>query len=217
MNFKLFLPFWNRLSALDQKIIVENSREILYEKDYLILSDENYGFLIVKDGKFRVYIMNEGKEITLYRLYQYDMCFLSANCIFNSINFEVMLKTEEKSIAIWIPSNIYKNIMSKYVCVSNYTNELMANRFSEVMWLLNQVLYKKMDQRVATFLLEELNYFENNKLMITHEQIANHLGSAREVISRLLNYFQKEGIVKSSRGIITIIDKEKLMKVSNGN
>lgn len=127
-----------------------------------------------------------------------------------------MLKIEEKSIAIWIPSNIYKNIMSKYVCVSNYTNELMANRFSEVMWLLNQVLYKKMDQRVATFLLEELNYFENNKLMITHEQIANHLGSAREVISRLLNYFQKEGIVKSSRGIITIIDKEKLMKVSNG-
>lgn len=75
MNFKLFLPFWNRLSALDQKIIVENSREILYEKDYLILSDENYGFLIVKDGKFRVYIMNEGKEITLYR-------YINMICVF---------------------------------------------------------------------------------------------------------------------------------------
>ena len=84
--------------------------------------------------------------------------------------------------------------------MANYTNELMASRFSEVMWLMEQVMWKSLDKRVAAFLLEEASIEGSSVLKITHEAIANHLGTHREVITRMLRYFQSEGMVRLSRG-----------------
>ena len=100
--------------------------------------------------------------------------------------------------------------MSESVQLSNYTNELMAERFSEVMWLIEQIMWKSLDKRVAAFLLDESAIEDSDELKITHETIANHLGTHREVITRMLRYFQSEGMVKLSRGSITILDKTKL-------
>ena len=86
----------------------------------------------------------------------------------------------------------------------------MAARFSDVMWLIEQVLWKSLDKRLATFLLEEAAIEDSNELKITHEIIANHLGSHREVITRMLRYFQSDGIVKLSRGKITLLNPERL-------
>jgi CRP/FNR family transcriptional regulator len=87
-----------------------------------------------------------------------------------------------------------------------YTLELMATRFSEVMWLMEQVMWKSLDKRIAAFLLEESAIEDSDTLKLTHETIANHLGSPREVITRMLRYFQSEGIVRLSRGAVTITD-----------
>ena len=174
------------------------------------------GLLLVKSGQLRAYILSdEGREITIYRLFDRDMCLFSASCMMRSIQFEITIETE-KDTELWIiPTEIYKSIMEESAPVANYTNELMATRFSDVMWLIEQIMWKNLDKRVASFLLEESSIEESDKLTLTHEAIANHLGTHREVITRMLRYFQSEGMVKLSRGTVTILDKEKLNQLDN--
>ncbi len=94
--------------------------------------------------------------------------------------------------------------------LSNYTNEVIASRFSEVMWLLENILWKSFDKRLAAFLLEEAAIDGTNHLRITHEAIGSHMGSPREVVTRMLRYFQSEGFVSLSRGTVEIIDPKGL-------
>ena len=124
--------------------------------------------------------------------------------------------TAEKDTEFWlIPSELYKNLLTESAPLANYTNELMAARFSDVMWLIEQVLWKSLDKRLAAFLLEEAAIEDSNELKITHEIIANHLGSHREVITRMLRYFQSDGIVKLSRGKITLLNPERLEELAS--
>ena len=128
----------------------------------------------------------------------------------NSIQFAISIEAE-KDTELWvIPPEIYQRLMEESVPVANYTNELMAGRFSEVMWLIEQIIWKSLDKRLAAFLLEEAVLDKTDSLKITHERIANHLGTAREVVTRMLRYFQSEGMVKLARGTITITDEKKL-------
>ena len=120
--------------------------------------------------------------------------------------------TAEKESEFWvIPPNYYKELMSRDLTVANYTNDIMATRFTELMWLVEQIMWKSFDKRLAKFLLEEY-YLEGEPetLKITHEIIAGHLGTAREVVTRMLKYFQTEGMVKLTRGSIAIIDEVRL-------
>lgn len=172
------------------------------------------GLLLIKVGQLRAYILSdEGREITIYRLFDMDMCLFSASCIMRSIQFEVTIEAE-KDTELWvIPAETYGSIMKESAPVANYTNELMASRFSDVMWLMEQIMWKSLDKRVAAFLLEESAIEGTNELKITHEMIANHLGSHREVITRMLRYFQSEGMVKLSRGVVTVLDEVKLKEL----
>ena len=172
------------------------------------------GLLLIRSGQLRAYILSEeGREITIYRLFDRDMCLLSASCMIRSIQFEVIIAAE-KDTELWIiPPDIYKSIMEQSAPVANYTNELMASRFSDVMWLMEQIMWKSLDKRLAAFLLEEAAIENTNELKITHEAIANHLGSHREVITRMLRYFQSEGLVRLSRGTVVITDERKLRKL----
>ncbi len=127
-----------------------------------------------------------------------------------SAQFDITIEAE-KDTGLWvIPAEVYRSIMEQSAPLSNYTNEVMAARFSDVMWLIEQIMWKSLDKRVASFLLEESAIEESDELKLTHETIANHLGTHREVITRMLRYFQNEGIVKLSRGSVTILDKDKL-------
>ena len=218
MEFENYFPIWNQLTA-DQKNRIQKeliTRKV--EKGTIIHngSMDCTGLLLVKSGQLRAYILSdEGREITIYRLFDRDMCLFSASCMMRSIQFEITIETE-KDTELWIiPTEIYKSIMEESAPVSNYTNELMATRFSDVMWLIEQIMWKNLDKRVASFLLEESSIEESDKLTLTHEAIANHLGTHREVITRMLRYFQSEGMVKLSRGTVTILDKEKLNQLDN--
>ena len=105
--------------------------------------------------------------------------------------------------------------MDESLAMSNYARNLLGSNFSELMWLMEQIMWKSVDKRLAQFLLEEARLEESRLLKITHEQIANHLGTAREVVTRMLRYFQNEGMVKLTRGTIEIIDETKLTNLSN--
>lgn len=209
MELKDFLPVWNKLEENQQRILSESA----FERKYLkgdILHNGNYecqGLFCVRSGQIRAFIVSsDGREITLYRLFERDICLFSASCILNSIQFSVIISAEKDSEITVIPSDVYKEIMKTSAPLANYTNEILASRFSEVMWLIDQIMWKSFDKRLAAFLKEESVIENSLSLRITHETIGNHLGSPREVVTRMLKYFASEGIVKLSRGVINIID-----------
>lgn len=218
MKFENYFPIWNQLTA-DQKNRIQKELITRKVEKGTIIHNGNMdctGLLLVKSGQLRAYILSdEGREITIYRLFDRDMCLFSASCMMRSIQFDMTIEAE-KDTEFWIiPTEIYKSIMEESAPVANYTNELMAARFSDVMWLIEQIMWKSLDKRVASFLLEESSIEESDKLKLTHEAIANHLGTHREVITRMLRYFQSEGMVKLSRGTVTILNKEKLEHLQN--
>ena len=216
MDFQDYFPIWNKLNSNHQKQILSTLITRTVKKGTVIHNGGNdcTGLLLVKSGQLRAYIFSdEGREITIYRLFDRDMCLFSASCMMRSIQFDVTIAAE-KDTDLWIiPVEIYQSIMAESAPLANYTNEIMAARFSDVMWLIEQIMWKSLDKRIAAFLLEEASIEETDTLKITHEIIANHLGSPREVITRMLKYFQNEGMVRLSRGTVEITDAEKLEEV----
>ena len=217
MEFQNYFPVWNKLNTVHQGQILGTRITRTVKKGTVIHNGSNdcTGLLLVKSGQLRAYILSdEGREITIYRLFDRDMCLFSASCMMRSIQFDITIEAE-KNTDLWIiPVEVYQSIMAESAPVANYTNELMATRFSDVMWLIEQIMWKSLDKRVAAFLLEESAIEDSDTLKITHEAVANHLGSHREVITRMLKYFQNEGMVKLSRGTIELADKTKLEEIS---
>lgn len=213
MEFSFYFPIWNQLDDAQKKLLQQSAVFRQVRKGTVIHngSENCTGLLLLGSGQLRAYILSdEGREITIYRLLAHDICLFSASCMMNSIQFEISVEAE-KDTAFWIiPADIYKKLMLESAAVSNYTNEVMATRFSDVMWLMEQVLWKSFDKRLAEFLLEESNLEGSLVLKTTHEAIGNHLGNPREVVTRMLRYFQSEGMVRLARGVIEITDKGKL-------
>ena len=216
MSFEHYFPIWDQLTILQKNRMLDSLINRQIKKGTMIHngSMDCTGLLLVKHGQLRAYILSdEGREITLYRLFDRDMCLFSASCIMRSIQFDVAIEAE-KDTGLWIiPAEIYKSIMEESAPAANYTNELMASRFSDVMWLMEQIMWKSFDKRLAAYLLEESTLEGDSTLKLTHEIIANHLGTAREVVTRMLRYFQSEGMVKLARGTVEITDEEKLRQI----
>ena len=213
MVLEEYLPFWNRLTERQKALLKEKAKEAGFEKGMLVHggADGCSGLLLVTSGQLRVYmISDEGREMTLYRLLDRDICLFTGPCMVRNLQFDVMVEAEQDSRVCMIPPEVYKGLMEESAAVSNFTNELMASRFSDVMWLMDQVLSKKMDGRLAAFLLEESRLTGARELSITHEQIARHLGTAREVVTRLLRLFQTDRLVKLTRGSVELLDEKGL-------
>ena len=218
MDFQSYFPIWSKLNQAQQNRILDSLISRRVEKGTVIHngSVDCTGLILVKSGQLRAYLLSdEGREITMYRLFDRDMCLFSASCMMHSLQFDITIEAE-KDTEFWIiPAEIYKNLMEESAPAANYTNELMATRFSDVMWLIEQIMWKSLDKRVAACLLEEAAIEGSDRLKITHEAIANHLGSHREVITRMLRYFQNEGMVKLSRGAVTLLDRNGLEKLQS--
>ncbi|MDD4124118.1 MAG: Crp/Fnr family transcriptional regulator [Eubacteriales bacterium] len=215
-----YFPFYGRLANEQKTVLLSNLQKRRFNKGDIIHSgaEDCIGLLLVTEGQLRVYALSdEGKELTLYRLFERDMCLFSASCIMASIQFEVMISAERDTQTLIVPALVYKQLMTDSAAVANYTNELMASRFTEVMWLIDQIQNKKLDSRLAAFLIEESYLTSDNVLSITHEAIANHLGSIREVITRMLKYFQEEGLVKLGRGYINLTDTVRLTDMAKNS
>lgn len=213
MEFQEYFSAWDKLTAPEQQLIKSHVTLRKVAKGTILHngSMDCAGLFLLKTGQLRAYILSdEGRQITVYRLFDRDICLFSASCIMRSIQFDIIIEAE-KDTELWvIPPEIYKQVMEQSAPVSNYTREIMESRFSDVMWLIEQVLWKSLDKRIAGFLWEESAIEGSLSLKITHESVANHLGTHREVVTRMLRYFQEEGIVKLSRGVIEITDTKKL-------
>ena len=208
-----YFPVWDKLTSEQQNTLSRSALRRSVKAGSLIYGGEKecLGLLLVSSGRLRAYIFSEdGREITLYRLVERDICLFSASCMINSIQFAISIEAEKDTEFWLIPPDMYKKVMEDSAPLSNYTNQVMADRFSEVMWLMEQIMWKSVDRRLAGFLLEESTLEESRMLMITHEKIANHMGTAREVVTRMLKYFQNEGLVALSRGKIEILDEKRL-------
>ena len=217
MTFQDAFPIWDLLRP-DQQDRIRSALIFRSVEKGTTLHNGNAdctGLLLIKSGQLRAYMLSEeGREITLYRLFDRDLCLFSASCMMRSIQFEVTIQAE-KPTELWIiPAEVYQSIMEESAPVANYTNELMASRFSEVMWLMEQIMWKRLDQRVAAFLMEEAAIEGSHELNITHETIANHLGTHREVITRMLRYFQSEDALRLRRGVVELTDLKKLREIA---
>jgi len=217
MEFSSFFSVWNRLTAEHQTVLSGSVFSRKVKKGDVIHNGEAdcTGLFLIRSGQLRAFILSEdGREITIYRLFERDLCLFSASCMMRSIQFDITIEAE-KDTELWvIPAETYKQMMEESAPLSNFTNEVMATRFSDVMWLVEQIMWKSFDKRLATFLLEEASIEGTNELKITHETIGNHMGNPREVVTRMLRYFQNEGMVKLSRGMIEITDEDALRKLA---
>ncbi len=215
-TFAKNFPFWNNISKEDKDYIIDNSHAITYPKGTTIHdSTECSGVFLVRSGCLRVYIMSEeGKDITLYRLHDGEMCMLSASCVLQTISFDVFVDAEEDSECIVISGPAFAHIADKNPEIKIFSLETAVSRFSDVMWVMQQVLFMSVDKRLAIFLLDESNRTNSDTITMTHEQIAKYMGSAREVVSRMLKYFANEEIVEVSRKGVKIIDKNRLRQLT---
>ena len=213
MSFSEYFPIYDKLPPQDQTALSKAASLRTVPKGTLLHNGAGdcMGLLLIRRGQLRAYITSdEGRELTIYRLFARDICLLSAPCMMNSLQFDIQI-TAEKDTEFWlIPPNIYKEIMERDAALANFTNQLMATRLTDVMWLVEQIMWKSLDKRLAQFLLEESLIEESQVLKITHESIANHMGTAREVVTRMLKYFQSEEMVQLTRGTITLLDTKKL-------
>lgn len=216
MDIREYLPIWDKLNE-DQQNRIRRAITLHRVKKGTVIHNGNMdctGLLLIQTGQLRAYLLSEeGREITLYRLFERDLCLLSASCMIRSIQFEVTVAAEKDTEFWLIPTEIYQSVQEESAPAAGYINELMASRFSEVMWLIEQIMWKSLDKRVAAFLLEEAAIEGTAALHITHETIANHLGTHREVITRVLRYFQNEGLVKLARGVVEILDEAGLERL----
>jgi CRP/FNR family transcriptional regulator len=209
-------PFWDKLAGDEKRLLLDNTSDLVYEAGQYVLNAENdcLGVLIVKSGELRVYLMAEdGRAITLYRMFPGDVCILSAGCILRNITFDVFIDAEKKSEVRLVAAYVFDQLQTGNIHVENFALRLAAEKFSDVMWTMEQMLFKRFDQRLAAFLYDEIIKSGSPSLAFTHEQIAKYVGSAREVVSRMMKKFEDDGIVKIHRGGVEVINKERLKKL----
>lgn len=210
------LSFWNKLNEKEKNMLVNNVIKVTYNKGEILHSTDTecLGFILIQKGGLRVYILSEdGREITLYRLTEGESCVLSASCILNNITFDVIINAETETEIFLLNVVTFSKLNNENIYVENFSYKNAVDRFSDVMWAMEQILFMSFDKRLATFLIDETAKTKTTDINLTHDQIAKYLGSAREVVSRMLKNFEAQGILKLSRGLIQIIDKDKLKKI----
>ena len=215
-DFPQFFPIWDKLTSEQQNRILSVT-DLHRIKSGTVIHDGSpdcLGMLLVRSGQLRAYLLNEeGREVTICRFFEMDICLFTAACVMPNMQFDIFIEAEKDSEVWVIPACLYKNLMDESLVIANYSHDLITNHFSELMWLMEQIMWKSFDKRLAKFLLEESAVEDTNSLRITHEKIANHMGTAREVVTRMLRYFQSEGMVKLNRGTVDITDRKRLERL----
>lgn len=211
--FEENLPFWKQISEEEKRVLIDETIRFTQPKGAILHEDRNTctGLLMVVSGQLRVYIISEtGKEITLYRLFERDVCVLSASCLIRNITFDVHVQAERETTILRISTEAYQQVGKSNALVQDFTNQLVSSRFSDVMWVVEQVVFMSFDRRLAMHLLEQAAIAGDDTFAVTHEAIARDMGTAREVVTRMLSRFQDDHLVSLSRGGITLLDRDGL-------
>lgn len=213
--FSAVFPFWDKLSQKEKDTFCQATSYKLYKKGEILHggSGNCTGGILIKSGSVRVYLLSEqGREVTLYRLSPGEMCMLSASCVLQSITFDVFVDAQADTECYILNGKTFADLAAHNLYVQNFALETAVSRFSDVIWVMQQILFMSYDQRLALFLYTEMEKAGSPAIRMTQAQIAQNTGSAREVVSRMLSYFAAEGIVRPVRGGVQILDAEKLKK-----
>jgi len=207
------LPYWNDLSKTEKQYTEENAFLHFFQKNEMLRSGGSLcvGMIHVISGGIRVFILSEeGREITLYRLKAGDNCVFSSSCVISQLSFETELMAEDDTEVLIVPSGIFKQLTDDNINVRCFMYRLITERFSQVMWVLQSIIFLRFDKRLAGFFLEEINKTGSLEIHMTQEEIAQSVNSAREVVTRMLRQFASDGIVELKRGCIIVKDRQKL-------
>ena len=209
-----YLPFLADLSENDRQATLQSISLRSYSAGALIHDGVSCsGLIVIKSGQVRGFMESGGKEITLYRLLAGDVCVVTAACALKNLNFTILLSAESDCEIYLLPTKIFEPLNRTNLHVKDFVLALMSTRLSEVMWVVEQTVFSSFDKRLASFLLEQRALSGSDTITLTHDQIANHLGTAREVVTRMLRYFKSEGMVELSRGCISIVNPKKLREL----
>lgn len=211
--FSKEFKFFNKLPNDQKSQFLESASIITLNKKEIIMNEGSIckGMIFVISGSIRVYkLSEEGKEVTLYRIGMGETCILTISCILGSSNYQAIAQVEEDANVLFIPENMFKEIFAKSHIVQKFIFDTLSLRLEEVMYIVEEIAFQRKDKRIANFLLDRFEQSTDGIIRITHEEIASELGTAREVVSRLLKDFEYKGAVSLSRGKIKIISSNKL-------
>lgn len=215
-----FFPNWATFTDSEKQVLETRSQQHRYKKGTHLLPmyDACLGMLMVQKGQFRVYTMSErGKEVTLYRLLPGDSCLFSASCVLANLDIDLSIEVESDAEALVLPSSDLERVLETSLAMSTHVNQLMAARFSDVLWSLEQIVFRSMDSRLATVLLAYADREHCLTLELTHERLARDLGSAREVVTRLLQYFRSDRLLELARGRIILLNEQRLRELADAS
>jgi CRP/FNR family transcriptional regulator len=215
LRIKKTLPFLNQA---DQNLIRSFMGEAFLAKlpadrDVYLQGDIVENIALLLSGSVRVFKIGEtGREITLYRFGLGESCVLTANAILNQRSFPAIATVEEDAEVVLIPADVFQSWVKEYDLWRDFVFELLSDRLSAIIDVVDEVVFNRMDQRIAAWLINNMG--DQPKIMVTHQKIADDLGSSREVISRLLEDFSKKGWIIPSRGSIEIVDQAALKNIA---
>lgn len=216
IDFSKTFSFWNQLTEKQKERIHRSWRLELFDKGRIIYNTTQgcKGVLILQKGSMRIYMVSpEGREVTLYRLNEGEVCVLAAACLMEEIDFDILIEAVEYTETVTIPAADLQPIIKENKVFENYLYKKTAERFTDVMWTIQNILFKKVDQRIARCLLEEMFRQDCEVVEITQEEIAHEIGSAREVVTKTMKHMAGDQLIKNGRGKVEILNKQELYKL----
>ena len=208
--------FWSQLDEPSKIDFLSQSQEVsLSAGKYICLEGDLCNYLpLVISGSVRVYKIGEsGREITLYHLEKGDSCIMTASCIMSQKEFPAFAVAETEVQAIVIPAKTIRQWVTQNPIWQEYVFGLLSQRLVNVIEIVEEVAFRRMDYRIASYLVQNTDSKTKN-IKITHEVIAQELGSSREVVSRILKTFEKQGLISLSRGKIQIDNCHELQAIA---
>lgn len=210
------LPFWENLSEQERAQVRSGACLRRFERGALIHGGANdcLGMSLLLAGEIRAYLLSdEGREVTLFRLHPGEVCVLSASCVIRQITFDTQMVAEQACTLLVAGAGVIAALKEQNIHVRCFLYELATARFSDVMWSMQQILFKGLDRRLAGFLVGEQERTGSPTVHMTHEQIAQHISSAREAVARMLKRFSEDGLVELRRGAVRLRDPEALRQL----
>ena len=236
------LPFWEHLTEAEKEKTESLTVIRDFDKGNILhaMDGDCLGLAVVLKGSVRAYMMSEeGREITLYHILEGEWDVLTASCIMYQITFDTQMVIEEDSRIMVIPTTALAGLKENNIHVRSFIYESLTERFSDVMWTIQQILFYGIDQRIAAFLVRKgmdqgcfsakaMEAFDAAKgatgsgkdlpdcpeIKVTHEEIAREISTAREVVARIIKNFIEDGLVETGRGKIKIRDPRGLYELA---
>lgn len=206
-------PFWEKLTDKEKEQLARLLRRNTYRAGQMVSSSGSdcLGLFLIRKGTLRVYLTSEeGREATVFRLHEGEICVLSGSCLLSSLPFEVQIDAETDSEIYLLPSGSFRQIMEENIYVENYIYKMMTESFSDIIAAVQQMLFASLTQRLVSFLLDESIRSGTSEVRMTQEQIARSIGSAREAVSRSLKQLAADGSIELFRGGVRLLDRKSL-------